>query len=183
MINNLAAMLFYCKRLEDKLGPCQVLDTVVAQHRLVHRLLAGGCPNQLRRSLSLVDSTMACAIGGYLVGMGHPDQGAGYFAHARRAAHDAGNPVCAAYAAANTSFAAFERADTPTALDSAAAARSLAARTDDPRLKAFAEQMAAAAYALAGQYGSCMRACDRAHDFLTNANGNPPDSPAYWVHH
>jgi tetratricopeptide (TPR) repeat protein len=91
--------------------------------------------------------------------------------------------VCAAYAAANTSFAAFERADTPTALDSAAAARSLAARTDDARLKAFAEKMAAGAYALDGQYGPSMTAYDRAHDFLTTANGNHPDSPAYWVQH
>jgi len=183
VVQNLAAMLAYCKRLEDKLGPCQVFDTVVAQHRLVHRLLDNGCPNQLRRPLNLVDSNIASALGGYLVGMGHPDEGRGYFEHARKAAHDAGNPVCAAYAAANTSFAAFERADTPTALDSAAAARSLAARTDDPHLKAFAEQMAAGAYALDGQCGPSMTAYDRAHDFLTNANGNPPDSPAYWVHH
>jgi hypothetical protein len=28
-----------------------------------------------------------------------------------------------------------------------------------------------------------MSASARAHDFLTNANGSIPDSPAYWVHH
>lgn len=183
VVHNLAATLAYCKRLEDTLGPREVLDTVTAQHRLVHRLLAGDCPEQLRKPLHLVDSTIACAIGGYLVGMGQPEESSRYFAHARKAAHDAGNPVCAAYAAANTSFVAFERGDTPTALDAAAAARSLAARTDDTRLKAFAEQMSAAAYALDGQYDPCVRACDRAHDFLTTANGSAPDSPAYWVHH
>ncbi|MBV9730497.1 MAG: helix-turn-helix domain-containing protein [Pseudonocardiales bacterium] len=183
VVQNLAAMLAHCNRLEDKLGPCQVLDVVMAQHRLLHRLLDNSCPNQLRRPLNLVDSAMACAIGGYLVNMGHLEEGRGYFEHARKVAHDAGNPVCAAYAAANTSRAAFERADTPAALDSAAAARSLAARTDDPRLKAFAEAMAASAYALDGQYGPSMTAYDRAHDFLTNANGNIADSPAYWVHH
>jgi tetratricopeptide (TPR) repeat protein len=149
----------------------------------VHRLLVGDCPERLRKPLNLVDSNIACALGSYLVLMGQPDEGARYFAHARKAAHDAGNRVCAAYAAANTSFAAFERGDTPTALDAAAAARSLAARTSDPRLKAFAEQIAAAAYALDGQYSPCMIACDRAHDFLTAVNGSVPDSPAYWVHH
>lgn len=184
VVQNLAAMLAHSKRLEDKLGPCQVLDTVVAQHRLVHRLLnKGGCPDQLRRPLSLVDSNIASAIGGYLVNMGHSDEGRDYFEHARKAAHDARNTVYAAYAAANISFAAFERADTPAALDSAAAARSLAARTNDIHLKSLAEKMAANAYALDGQYGPSMAAYDRAHDFLANANRNTSDSPAYWVHH
>lgn len=184
VVQNLAAMLAHSKRLEDKLGPCLVLDTVVAQHRLVHRLLnKGGCPDQLRRPLSLIDSNMASAIGGYLVEMGHSDEGRDYFEHARKAAHDARNTVYAAYAAANISSAAFELADTPAALDNAAAARSLAARTDDPRLKAFAERMAGDAYALDGQYGPSMLAYDRAHNFLTTVNGNTPDSPAYWMHH
>jgi tetratricopeptide (TPR) repeat protein len=183
VVQNLAAMLAHAKRLEDKLGPCQVFETVVAQHRLLHRLMEGGCPNQLRQPLSLVDSNIASAIGGYLADIGHPDEGRGYFEHARKAAHDARNTAYAAYAASNISFTAFERADTPTALDSAAAARSLAARTDDLRLKAFAEEQAAAAYALDGQYGPCMIAYNRAHDFLTNANGSASDSPAYWVHH
>src|SRR5262249_17374645 len=136
----------------------------------------------LRKPLHLVDSNIACALGGYLVGMEQPDEGSRYFHHARKAAHDAGNPVCAAYAAANTSFAAYERGDTPTALDAAAAARSLAARHGAPRVRAFAEHMAAAAYALNGQYSPCMAACDRAHDFLA-AGGSALDSPAYWVHH
>ncbi|MGH3695338.1 MAG: helix-turn-helix domain-containing protein [Pseudonocardiaceae bacterium] len=182
VINNVAVMLAYCKRLEDSLGPREVLDTVMAQHRLVHRLLAGDCPDRFRKPLHLVDSNIACALGGYLVGMAQLDEAAHYFTHARKAAHDAGNRVCAAYAAANTSFAAFERNDIPTALDAAAAARSLAAHTHDSRLKAFAEHMAAAAYALDGQHGPCMTACDRAHNFLTT-NGSGPDSPAYWVHH
>jgi transcriptional regulator with XRE-family HTH domain len=183
VVNNLGAMLAYCKRLEDKLGPCQVADTVTAQHRLVHRLLDGGCPEPLRKSLRLVDSNMASAIGGYLLDMGHPAEAKDYLAHARKAAHDAGNPAYAAYAAINSSFAAFLRADTPAALDGAAAARSLAARTDDARLKALAEQMAAEAYALDGQYGPCMAASARAHDLLTTTHGGAPESPAYWVDH
>ena len=181
VIDTLAVTLAQCKRLEDTLGPCEVLDTVVAQHGLTRRLLQG-CPERLRKPLSLVDSNMASAIGGYLIDMGHPEEAMRYFQRARRTAHDAGNPAYAAYAAINTSFAAFLRADTPTALDTAAAARSLAARTNDPRLKALAEQMAAAAYALDNQYRPCMAACDRAQDFLASANGHAPESLAYWVH-
>jgi len=182
VVRNLAAMLGHCQRLEDKLGPCQVFEMVTAQHRLLH-LLKGGCPEQLRRALSVVDSNMASSIGGYLLNMGHPEESRNYCVHARKAAHDAGNPGLAAYAASNASFAAFVRGDIPAVLDSAAAARSLAARTNDLHLKALVEQMAASAYALDGQYGPSMTAYDRAHDFLTTATGSAPDSPAYWVHH
>jgi transcriptional regulator with XRE-family HTH domain len=181
VVENLVVTLAQCKRLEDKLGPREVLDTVIAQHGLVRRLLEGGCPERLRKPLSLVDSNIASAIGGYMIDMGNPEEAMRYFQHARRAGHDAGNPACAAYAAANTSFAAFLRADTPTALDTAAAARSLAARTNDARLKTLAEHMAAAAYALDNQYGPCMAACDRAQKFLASANGCAPESLAYWL--
>ncbi len=182
VVNNLATTLAHCRRQEHTLGPCEVLDTVTAQQRLVHRLLQRGCPDQLRRALFLVDSMMASTIGEYLVEMGDPDQARPYFEHARKAGHDAGSPACAAYAAARASFTAFLRGDTPTALDTAAA-RSLAARTRDSQLQALAEQMAAAAYALDGHYGPCMAASARAHDYLTGANGSAPESPAYWVHH
>jgi hypothetical protein len=183
VVKNLAVTLAVCKRQEDKLGPCQVLDTVVAQHGLVRRILAGDCPEKLYKPLSLIDSNMAATIGGYLIDMGQLDAASRYFTHARRTAHNASNTTYSTYAAINTSFAARLRGDTPAALDSAAASRSLAARTDDAQLKALAEQMAAGAYALDGQYSPCMAASVRAHDFLTNINGNVPDSPAYWVHH
>ena len=183
VINNLAVTLAVCKRQEDKLGPCQVLDTVIAQHGLVRRLLTGDCPEGLRKALNLVDSNMACTIGGYLIDMGQPEAASRYLQRARRAAHKAGNTAYAAYAAADHSLVARLRGDAPTALDTAAAARSLAARTDDAQLKARAEQCAAGAYALDRQYGPCMNASTRAHDLLTTTNGNNPDSPAYWVHH
>ncbi len=181
VVNNLATTLAYCKRQEDTLGPCEVLDTVLSQHRIVRHLL-GGCPDGLRKSLRLVDSNMATAIGSYLTSMGQPDAALRYFERARRAGHDARNPACAAYAAAWATRAAILRGDTLTALDTAAAARSLAARADDAQLKAFVEQMAAGAYALDGQYGPYMAACERAGGFLASGNGRAPSSPAYWIH-
>jgi len=181
VVKNLATTLAHCKRQEDTLGPCEVLDTVVVQHGIVRRLLDGGCAEELRRSMSTVDSNMASTIGGYLLDMGHPDAARRYFGRARRAGHDAHNPACAAYAAANTSFAAFLLGDTCTALDTAAAARSLAARTDDARLKAHAEIQAAGAYALDGRHGPYMTACARAQEFLANGNVCAPGSLAYWV--
>lgn len=182
VVENLASTLAQCKRLEDTLGPCEILDTVVAQHGLVRRLVEGGCPGNLVKPLKLVESNIASTIGTCLINMGRSEAAKGYFARARKAGHHAGNPACAAYAAANASFAAFLRGDTPTALDTAAAARSLAARTTDPRLKALAEQMAAAAYALDGQHRPSMAACARAQEFLASIRVVAGESLAYWVH-
>lgn len=181
VVENVASALAHSKRLEDTLGPCEVLDTVVAQHQIVRRLL-GGCSGAMVKPLKLVESNMASSIGYYLIDMGHPEGATDYFQRARKAGHEAGNPTYAAYAALGTSYAAFLRHDTPVALDTAAAARSLAARTQDARLKALAELDAASAYALDGQYGPCLAACTRAEGFLASDKRGAPDSPAYWVH-
>jgi hypothetical protein len=58
----------------------------------------------------------------------------------------------------------------------------MAARTDDTRLKAFAELQAAGAYALDGQPGPCMAACARAQEFLAQGTASAPESLAYFVH-
>jgi hypothetical protein len=47
VVENLAITLAQCKRLEGKLGPCEILDTIVAQHQIVRRLLEGGCPDNM----------------------------------------------------------------------------------------------------------------------------------------
>jgi hypothetical protein len=183
VVNNLAATLAHCRRLEDTLGPCAVLETVLAQHELVHHLLKAGAVEQWRNPLRLLDSSMASAVGNYLINMGQLGAARGWFAHARKAGHDGGNTAYAAYAAAHLSYAARLAGDTPAALDAAAAARSLAARTSDPQVKALAEQHAAGAYALDGHYDACLAAVDRAHDFLTAMAAPAPGSPAYWVDH
>jgi hypothetical protein len=78
----------------------------VAQHQIVRRLLEGGCPDNMIKPLKLMDSNIASTIGACLLNMGRLEAATGYFAHARRAGHQAGNPTYGAYAAINTSFAA-----------------------------------------------------------------------------
>jgi len=183
VIRNLAITLAHCKRQEDALGPAAILPTVVAQHSVVRSLLEEGCPEGgLSRSLSALESDMASSIGFCLLDLGDLDGAARYFRLARKAGHDARSPGCAAYAAGNMSFVAYLSGEAHTAMDTAAAARSLAARTDDPRLKALTEQRTAAAYALDGQHGLCLAAYTRAREFLAGDTGSAPASPAYWVH-
>jgi len=183
VIRNLASTFAHCRRQEDALGPFGVMETVVAQHGVVRSLLEGGClEGGLSRSLLALESSMASSIGHYFVDLGDLDGAVRYFRLARKAGHDARSPACAAYAASNMSFAAYLSGAAHTAMDTAAAARSLAARTDDSRLKALAEQRAAAAYALNGQHGLCLAAYARAKELLASDTRSSPASPAYWVH-
>ncbi|MGH3875316.1 MAG: helix-turn-helix domain-containing protein [Pseudonocardiaceae bacterium] len=178
-IDSLSTFLRHCKHQEDALGPAMVVDTVLAQHGIVRRLLPE-CPAQLRPRLLSLHSDMAATIGGHLVDLDQHDRGQRYYGEARIAGYDAGNRGCAAYALACASHAAYLRGETCTAMDTAAAARSLAARTDDVLVKVLADQRAAGAHALDGQYAACMAAYDRAREGLAAASG--VESPAYWVH-
>lgn len=65
-------------------------------------LLAGHSPDRFRPVLSVVDSNMAAAIGGYLVDMGDHGAAQRYFQRARKAGRHARSASCAAYAAANS---------------------------------------------------------------------------------
>ncbi len=179
-IDSLSAFLWHCKHQEDALGPAMVVDTVLAQHGIVRRLLSE-CPAPLRPRLLSLHSDMAAAIGGHLVDLDHHDRAQPYFRDARIAGHEAGNRVCAAYALSCASHAAYLRGETCTAVDTAAAARNLAARTDDALVKVLADQRAAGAHALDGQHAACLAAYARAREGLAAAVPGV-ESPAYWVH-
>ncbi|MGH3885667.1 MAG: hypothetical protein ACRDSZ_03695, partial [Pseudonocardiaceae bacterium] len=126
-------------------------------------------------------SDMAATIGGYLLDLDNHDRAQHYFRDARIAGHQAGNRVCAANALACTSLAAYLRGETCTAMDTAAAARNLAAHTDDALVKALADLRAAGAHALDGQHAACVDALARAREGLAAAVPGV-ESPAYWVH-
>ncbi|MGH3752454.1 MAG: hypothetical protein ACRDRP_07110 [Pseudonocardiaceae bacterium] len=178
-IDSLSTFLRHCKHQEAALGPSVVHGTVLAQYDLVRRLLPQ-CPAGLRPLMLSLRSDMAATIGEHLVDLNDHDRAQHYFRDARIAGHEAGDRVHAAYALAETSHAAYLRGETCTALDTAAAARNLAARTDDALLKALADQVAAGAHALDGRYAACLAAYARAREGLAAAVPGV-ESPAYWV--
>ena len=179
-IDSLSTFLWHCKRQEDVLGPSMVYGTVLVQHGIVRRLLPE-CPVRWRPRLLSLRSDMAATIGGYLVDLNDHDRAQHYLSEARIAGHEAGNRVHAAYALSEASFSAYLRGAACTAMDTAAAARNLAAHTDDALVKALADQRAAAAHALDGQHAACIAACARAREGLAVAVSGV-ESPAYWMH-
>jgi transcriptional regulator with XRE-family HTH domain len=179
-IDSLSMFLQHCKHHGDALGPSMVYGTVLDQHGLVRRLLSE-CPAGLRLRLLSLHSEIAASIGDHLVDFNNHDRAQHYFRDARIAGHQAGDRVRAAYALSEASHAAYQGGETCTAVDTAAAARNLAARTDDALLRVLADLRAAAAHALDGQHSACVAACDRAREGLAAAVPGV-ESPAYWVH-
>ncbi|MGH3567804.1 MAG: hypothetical protein ACRDRH_17595, partial [Pseudonocardia sp.] len=178
--DDLEIMLAACRRQEDVFGPRAVLDTVLAQRALARGLVAK-CPASLRPRLLSVYSGLSCAAGLYYLDMDDPERARRCLSAARTAAHDARSPAHACYASCEISFVAGMSADASTALDMAAAAGSLAARTDDMSLRALTHQMAAGAFALDGQYAAFMAASERAQDALAAGGQVHPESLAYWL--
>jgi hypothetical protein len=178
-IDSLSTFLQQCKHQRDALGPSMVHGTVLAQHGIVRRLLPER-PVRLRPRLLSLHSDMTATIGEHLIDLNAHDRAQHCLREARIAGHAAGDRVRAAYALSEVSHSAYLRSETCTAMDTAAA-RNLAAHTDDALLKAYADQQAAVAHALDGQHAACIAAYTRAREGLAAAVPGV-ESPAYWVH-
>ncbi|MGH3755210.1 MAG: helix-turn-helix domain-containing protein [Pseudonocardiaceae bacterium] len=181
-IGHIETILQHCKRQEDALGPHAVLHTVLAQRELVDSLL-DKCSAELRPRLLSVYSSMSTSIGNYFFDLDDGASAMRYCAQARAAAQEARNPELAIYALCTMSYFASWQGQAHTALDFAAAAQSLAAKTDDHLLRACAATEFGMAYAVDGQYKECLTEFDRALASLALPAGQrSPESPVYWLH-
>jgi hypothetical protein len=99
---HIEAVLDHCMRQEDALGPQVVLDTVLAQQRLVTTLLAGTGGGLRTRLLSLLANI--CRFTGWILYNLDDYTGAGYYyGQARAAAHEADDDAMCAMVLANWS--------------------------------------------------------------------------------
>lgn len=179
VIDHIDAMHRHCKRQEDALGSRAVLPMALGQHSLIGDLLSE-CPSNLRPRLLSVYSDVSSSVGFYFLELNDFDSAWRYYGRARATAHDAGNTELGTYALCEMSYAASWHGKAHTGIDLAAAAQSLACKTDDALLRVAAADKAARAYATAGQYVACMVECERAQNGLASAGPVSAESPAYW---
>jgi tetratricopeptide (TPR) repeat protein len=178
VIAHIETILRHCKRQDDALGSQAVLQTVLAQRQLVHDLLTE-CPAMFRPQLLSVYSSMSSSAGIYLFDLGDSASAMHYCDQAREAAHEAGNTELAIYALCMMSHFASQQGKAYAAIDSAAAAQSLAGKTDDRLLHVCIAERFASAYGVDGQYSRSMTEFDRALAGLA-LPGKSPESPVYW---
>ncbi|MGH3814753.1 MAG: hypothetical protein ACRDUV_20290 [Pseudonocardiaceae bacterium] len=106
-----------------------------------------------------------------------------YKDQARKAAQEARNAELAIYALCTMSYYASWQGKAHAGIDLAAAAQSLAIKTDDQLLRACIAVELGMAYAVDGQHKECMTEFDQALTGLTVPAGQrSPESPVYWFH-
>jgi len=181
-IDSIEAILQDCKRQQDTFGSQAVLHTVLAQRELVNSLL-DECPAELRPRLLSVYSAMSISVGYYFFDLNDAASAMYYCDQARAVAQEARNTELGIYALCNMSYFSSWQGKAHAGIDFAAAAQSMAGKTDDPLWHVFAAERAGIAYATDGQYKEYMTEFDRAQVGLASSAGRmPPESPVYWYH-
>ncbi|MGH3844477.1 MAG: hypothetical protein ACRDS0_23970 [Pseudonocardiaceae bacterium] len=179
-IDHIEAVLWRCIRQDDALGAQATLDTVCAQRNLV-RLILPECQSALRPQLLSLYSHHSLQAGWLLYDLNDFDGAGYYFEHARSTAHEAEDTELGAFVLCMMSHLATWRGQPRVGIDHAVAAQGWAAQTDEPRLQAYAADVAARAYAGVGQKTLCLRQLDNIGGSLaTVSNGAAEDSVAHF---
>ncbi|MGH3938535.1 MAG: helix-turn-helix domain-containing protein [Pseudonocardiaceae bacterium] len=179
-IAHIETILTDCKRQEDTFGPYSVLHTVIAQREFVDSLL-DECSDELHPRLLSLYSSMSSSIGTYFFNLQDPASAMHYLDEARGAAQEARNTELSIYALCEMSYFSSWQSKAHAAIDFAAAAQSMASKSDDVLLQVFAADRAGIAYAVDGQYKECMTEFDRALTWFAATSREFP-SAFYWIH-
>lgn len=146
-VEHVRAIMHHAIRQEDVLGPQAVLETVLAQHGLVRRLLNGNRDPRLQQRLLAQFADVSRFIGWLLFNAGDFGGAEHYYAQARRAAHDADDDLLTSYTLAQWSHLATWTGDPRLGVEHALGALAWAQRADSPILTAYAHDVGARAYA------------------------------------
>ena len=179
-IDHIEVILWRCIRQDDALGAQATIDTVLAQRNLV-RLILPECPTALRPRLLSLYSGHSLQAGWLLYDLNDFDGAGYYFEHARATAHDAENTELGALVLCLMSHLATWRGQPRVGIDHAVAAQGWAVQTDEPRLQAYAADVAARAYAGVGQKSLCLYQLENIAESLARvSNGADEDSVAHF---
>jgi len=178
VIGHVEAVLWRCMRQDDALGPQAALDTTLAQRNLVRGLLPDAPAVFQGRLLSLY-ANLSRFAGWLSFDLGNYDSAGHYYETARGSAHEAHNTELGALVLCNLSHLATWGKQPRTGIDHALAAIGWANQTDDARLRAYAYDVAARAYAMDRQGPATYRAIEQAQAALAAIDGRT-DTYAYF---
>jgi tetratricopeptide (TPR) repeat protein len=179
VVEHVEAVLWRCMRQDDMLGPQAALDTVLAQRHLVRRFIPEAAGPLGPRVLSLY-ANLSRFAGWLAFDLNNFDAASDYYEAARAAAHEAHDTALGAFVLCNMSHLATWRGQPRIGIDHAIAALSWANQTGDFRLKAYAHDVAARAFAMDRQAGAADTTLDQAYRALADADDNAIDTHVYF---
>ena len=170
VVGHIDAILWRCMRQDDVLGPQAALNTVLAQRDLVQSLLVGACGSRRDDLLTLL-ANLSRFAGWLSFDLGNFDAASGYYEAARVDAHEARNTELGVLVLCNMSHLATWRGKPRVGIDHALAAQGWASQTGDRRLRAYAYDVAARAFASDRRENAAKEALDRARIEIGEAQG------------
>ncbi|MFR9754057.1 helix-turn-helix domain-containing protein [Nocardia sp. 004] len=169
-------------RLDDSLGPQAALETAAAQYRLTGALLTG-CTDRTRTRLLSLRSDFARLLGWLNFNLGRYDLAQHAYGRALDAAHEAADAGLSAITLCQMSHLATWSGTPRSGVDRGVAAQAWAKQTSDTRLRAYAADVTARAFAAARQKHPCLETLDTIGDLTSTAPDSPATSYAYFYDH
>ncbi|WP_159929066.1 MULTISPECIES: DNA-binding transcriptional regulator [Nocardia] len=177
-VGHIEAALAIARSQNNLYGPHAVLPMVAAQQVITSALLRQA-PGHLRPRLLTLHSQLAQLAGWMQFDLCDFGSANSSYEQARESAHDASNDALVALVLCNLSYLATWRGSPRIGIDHAVAAQNWAQSIDDRPLRAYADDIAAFAYASTGRHQACVAALDAA-DVMLDDDRPETDSIAYF---
>ncbi len=179
-VDNIERALGVLLAQNDVFGPEAVLAMVQGQRTLAEALVRE-CPERLRPRMHNLHGALAQLAGWMQFDLHDLDGAYESYKQARRSAHEARNSDLAALVLCNMAYLEVWRNEPRLGIDHAVAAQNWARRSDDHRLRAYADDMAAIAFAKDNQRSQCISALIDADSAIAVAERQPAEgSVAYF---
>lgn len=169
------------RRLAGTVGPRITLQPAMAL-RSATAALARSVPDVLTNQALTAYGDLTQLIGWLLFNLGDCSAAWYYYDDARSVAYRAGNNDLVAYTLATASQLAAARRQPSQAIDHARAALAAARQSGAKYAAAYAADIAARAYAAAGQAGRCRTWLDREQEALIELDDDTPRSPWWYFY-
>lgn len=181
VVNYTGEVVAGLRRLGGAVGPRITLQPAMAL-RSAMAALARNLPEIVTKQALTAYGDLTQLIGWLMFNLGDVKAARYYYDDARSAAYRAGNNDLASYTLSAASQLSAVRQKSRPAIDHAQAAMQAAKASGNPYAMAYSADVAARAYAVAGQAGRCQAALAREEEALSRITGDTPRSPWWYFY-
>lgn len=160
MVARAEKMAHDCRIQGDNLGPQVTLHSVIAERRVIQKILRSGPAERMKPRILSAYAELTQLAGWLLFNLGDYKAARYYYDNARTAAHEAHNVELVTYILCTMSHLATWEGQPRVGIDHAVAAQAWANKSRSPQAIAYSADVAARAYAADRQWRDCREALD-----------------------